>query len=155
MRKFAVLLALGILPSFARADLGINVYGLSYHFDQDKAKELGVDHRVNPGLGVRWRERRTDWDWFADVGFYRDSGRNRAKLAGLGALWHAGEGLRLGGALAYLRSETYNDGKGFIAPLPVIAYDWRAATLNMVVLPKVHQLNNINTLAFWLTFWLP
>jgi len=44
---------------------------------------------------------------------------------------------------------------GTIAPLPVIAYEWRAATLNMVMLPKVHELNDINTFGFWLTLWLP
>src|SRR5689334_21421086 len=108
-----------------RADLGLNLYGLSYHFDQDRARELDVDNQVNPGLGVRWRRVEENWDWFADAGFYRDSGRNTAKLAGIGALWHAGESLRLGGALAALGSDTYNGGKPFIAPLPVVAYDLR------------------------------
>src|SRR5258707_7583488 len=89
----------------AHAELGINVYGLSYHLDQDKAKELGVDNQVNPGLGVRWRERKTDWDWFADAGFYRDSGRHTAKLAGRGALWHANQRVRLRGALPVLHSQ--------------------------------------------------
>ena len=154
MREFALLLGFAIVPAMAHADLGINVYGLSYHLDQDKAKELGVDNQVNPGLGVRWRERKSTWDWFADAGVYRDSGRNTAKLAGAGALWHASERVRLGGALAFLNSNTYNGGKSFIAPLPVVTYEGRPLTLNMVVLPKVHDLNDINTLGFWLTLWL-
>ncbi|HSF47127.1 MAG TPA: hypothetical protein VLA73_02055, partial [Burkholderiales bacterium] len=35
--------------------LGINVYGLSYHFDRDRARELDVDNELNPGLGLRYR----------------------------------------------------------------------------------------------------
>jgi hypothetical protein len=147
--------ALCLYALTGHADLGINVYGLSYHLDQDKAKELGVDNQVNPGLGVRWRERKTNWDWFADAGFYRDSGRHSAKLAGGGALWHATERVRLGGALALLNSKTYNGGKSFIAPLPVAAYELGRVTLNAVYMPKVHELNDINTFGFWLTLWLP
>jgi hypothetical protein len=151
--RFLPLLLLLVATS-CRADLGLNVYGLSWHFDQEKAKELGVDNQVNPGLGVRWRKVEERWDWFADAGFYKDSGSNTAKLAGAGALWHLGESLRLGGALAVLGSDTYNEGKTFIAPLPVAAYETRVATFNMVYLPKARGLNDIHTLGFWLTFWL-
>jgi len=147
-------LVLILISTACRADLGLNVYGLSWHFDQDKAKEIGVDNQVNPGLGVRWRKVEERWDWFADAGFYRDSGRNTATLAGAGALWHVGASARLGGALAVLHSDTYNQGKTFIAPLPVAAWDFRHATLNVVYLPKVHEVNDINTLGFWLTVWL-
>lgn len=40
------------LPLPALVDLGINLYGLSYHFDRSRARELGVDNGFNPGLGV-------------------------------------------------------------------------------------------------------
>jgi hypothetical protein len=142
------------ISTTCRADLGLNLYGLSWHFDQDKARELGVDNQVNPGLGARWRKVEERWDWFADAGFYRDSGRNTAKLAGVGALWHLGESARLGLAAAVLNSDTYNKGKTFVAPLPVAAWEFRHATLNMVYMPKVHEVNDINTLGFWLTVWL-
>ena len=101
-----------------------------------------------------WRKRDASVDWFADTGFYRDSGRNTAKLAGVGGLWHATENLRLGGALALLHSRTYNRGAAFITPLPVAAYELRSVTLNVVYLPKVHALNDINTVGFWATIWL-
>src|SRR5678815_1839127 len=101
-------LVLWLVPLAAHADLGLNVYGLSWHFDQDKAREIGTDNQVNPGLGVRLRKVEERWDWFADAGFYRDSGRNTATLAGAGALWHLGESARLGLALAILHSDTYN-----------------------------------------------
>lgn len=87
----ALLGALGI----ARADIGVNIFGASYHFERDKAKELGLTNEVNPGLGLRWREPwRESFDVFADVGFYRDSARNDAVFAGGGLFWKPTGGLR-------------------------------------------------------------
>ena len=146
---------LTMIPVFSEAgDFGVNVYGASYHFERSRAKQLGLDNEINPGLGVRYRDRLGErFDWFVDAGFYRDSGRNTALVAGPGALWRAGEGLRLGGALAYFHSDSYNGGRAFIAPVPVAAYEWRAVTLNVTYFPKVSSFNEINTLGFWLTFW--
>ena len=115
---------------------------------------MGIDNQVNPGLGLRWRAPRESWDWIADAGFYHDSGRHTAKLAGIGALWHATEGLRLGGALVLLQSKTYNDGTAFIAPAPLAAYEFGRVTFNMVYFPKWHEVNRTNQLGFWLTWWL-
>src|SRR5688572_16091702 len=134
----------------ARAGL---VILLAASFPALAQRELGFDNEVNPGLGVRWRMPREKFNWFLDAGAYRDSGRNTAVLAGGGIFWKATERLRLGGALAFLHSETYNDGDAFIAPLPLLAYEWRAVTANLVYFPKVSGINEINTLGFWLTFW--
>src|SRR5436190_22419533 len=106
-------------PALA-GDFGLNVYGASYHFERSRAKSLGLDSEFNPGLGVRYRAPLNErFDWFFDAGMYRDSGRNTALLAGPGAFWKAGEGLRLGGALAFFNSDSYNRGRAFIAPVPV------------------------------------
>ena len=157
--KWLLLLVVLLLPLGALArdgQWGINLYGLSYHLDRDKAEQLGTDNEFNPGIGVRWRTplARDRWDFFADAGAYHDSGRNTALLAGGGVLWHAGERLRLGGALALFHSDTYNSGRAFVAPLPVLAYEWRRVSLNMVYMPKVRDFNSINTLGFWATVWL-
>jgi hypothetical protein len=139
----------------AHAELGLNVYGLSYHFDRDKAREKGLTHEVNPGLGVRWRAAPSEnFDWFADAGFYRDSAAHTAKLAGVGALWHASERLRLGGAGVLLKSETYNHGKAFIAPVPLAAYETRRATFNLVYFPKWRDVNPTSQVGAWVTLWL-
>jgi len=157
MHRLLLALAL-LLPGAALAQdgqWGLNVYGLSYHFDRDKAKRLGVDNEVNPGLGLRYRmDLNADWQGFLDAGAYRDSGRNTAVYAGGGALYRATERLRLGGALALFHSNTYNNGDPFIAPLPIMAYDFDRVTFNLVYLPKIRDFNHINTLGFWLTVWL-
>ncbi len=152
--RFMLIFLMALPMTVHSGDLGINVYGLSYHFDRDKARELRDDNWFNYGLGARYRLPGEGLDWFFDAGAYHDSGRNTAVLAGAGGFWHATANLRLGAALAFLHSKTYNDGRSFVAPLPVAAYEWRAATLNAVYLPKVHSINDINTLGFWLTVWL-
>lgn len=140
----------------AHADIGLNIYGASYHFDRDKARERGLTHEVNPGLGIRWRAApRETWDVFADAAVYRDSAAHTAKIAGGGALWHATEHLRLGAAVALFKSETYNGGKAFIAPVPLAAYELRRVTFNLVYFPKLREQNPTNQVGAWVTIWLP
>lgn len=157
MKTLLALLAL-LLPAAALAQegqWGLNVYLFSYHFDRDKAKRLGVDTEVNPGLGLRYRKLLdTNVEGFLDAGAYRDSGRNTAVYAAGGALYRVTERLRLGAALALLHSDTYNHGKAFIAPVPLATYDFDRITFNMVYLPKVREFNQINTLGFWATVWI-
>jgi len=147
--------ALTVASGAARADeFGINVYGLSYHFDRDRARALGVDNEVNPGLGVRWKFAEAGrWQFFADAGVFSDSGRNTAALAGAGALWHVAGGFRVGAALAVMHSDTYNDGRTFVAPLPLVAWDLRPATINLTFFPKIERYNDVATVGLWVTLW--
>jgi antimicrobial peptide resistance and lipid A acylation protein PagP len=131
----------------------VNLYGLSYHFERDEAKASGFDNEVNAGLGLRYRVPGQDFDWIIDAGAFRDSRRNTAVLAGGGVLWKATERLRLGAALGIAQSDTYNDGAPFIAPLPLVVYEWRAATLNLAYFPRVPGINDFSTVFFWLTLW--
>jgi hypothetical protein len=141
-------LALGLAAQPAAAELALNVYGASYHFNRDKARELGLTEEFNPGLGVRWRMPN---NVFADAGAYRDSGGRTARFAGAGLLWHAGESLRLGGALALFKSETYNAGNAFVAPVPLAAYETRRFTFNVAFLPRFGDVNQTSQLGFWLS----
>lgn len=149
-RLFAAALAAAALaPHAAIAGIGLNLYGFSYHFDRDRAKALGAGNQLNLGAGLRWRSERGGW--FADIGAYRDSGRNTAKLAGAGYLWELGGRWRIGGALAALDSDTYNRGRAFVAPIPLLAYEAGRATLNFTFFPKIVGMNDINTLGIWIT----
>ena len=152
--RFLVLFLLAMPLEGMAGDWGVNLYGASYHFERSRAKSLGLDNEVNPGLGIRYRAPISERaDWFFDAGLYRDSGRNTALIAGPGAFWKATDGLRLGGALAFFNSDSYNGGRAFVAPVPVAAYDWRRVTLNVTYFPRISSFNEINTLGFWLTFW--
>src|SRR5262245_241246 len=153
-RLFAALLAAAAC-GVARADeFGVNVYGLSYHFDRAQAQAIGADNSVNPGLGFRYRfAERERWQFFADGGVYYDSGRNTATYAGAGALWNVGSGFQAGAALAVFHSDTYNRGRAFIAPLPLLAWDLGPVTLNLTFFPKISNFNDVATLGFWVTLW--
>ena len=146
-----MVIALACLSDSASADVGINVYGLSYHFDRDKARERGLTHEINPGLGLRWRN--GDSPLFADLGIYRDSAARTARFAGAGFLWPAVAQLRLGAGLALFRSDTYNAGKAFIAPVPLAAYETRRVTFNLVYFPKWREQNPTNQVGAWVTLW--
>jgi hypothetical protein len=136
------------------AEFGVNVYGLSRHLERAKARELRVDNEFNPGLGLRYRVPHGEsLDWVFDTGFYRDSGRNSAFIVGAGASWHATAHLRLGGALTFFNSDTYNRGRPAVAPLPLAAWETRSVTFNLTYFPKVREINEVNTLGFWLTLW--
>jgi hypothetical protein len=144
-----------LMPSVALAgDIGVNLYGLSYHFERGRARDIGVDNEVNPGLGLRYRIPHSERvEWFLDGGAYRDSGRNTAVYAGGGAFWKPTRQFGAGIALAAFESDTYNRGRAFVAPIPIVSYDFGVASLNMAYLPKIADLNDINTLAFWITLW--
>ena len=140
-------------PCAAQGQLGLNVYGFSYHLDREEAESRGQDSEVNPGLGLRYRMPGDNFDSFLDGGIYRDSARNIGVYAGGGVFWKPTERLRIGGAVGVFKSDTYNDGEAFVAPVPVIAYEWRRVTLNVVYIPKIESLDTLNTVGFWLTLW--
>ena len=155
MRRYLFAVALTSLPPAASADLGINFYGASYHFDRARARELAVDNEINPGIGLRYRTKHSErMDWIFDVGGYRDSGRNTALVAGAGTLFRVTEHLRLGGALVLFNSDTYNQGKTLLAPLPLAAIDTEAMTFNFFYTPSLSHHNDVATLGFWVTWWI-
>lgn len=131
----------------------MHLYGLSYHFERARAREAGLTNEVNAGLGLRYRLPREDYDWVFDAGAFRDSARNTAVLAGAGLVWKPTMRVRLGAALVLMESDTYNGGDPFIAPIPAVAYEWRALSANLAYSPKIGGVNDVNTLLFWLTVW--
>jgi hypothetical protein len=102
---------------------------LSYHFERARAKEHNLGNEFNPGLGVRYRTAlNQSFDGFADAGVYYDSGRNTAAVAGAGLFRKASEGLCPGGGLA-------------------------SVTFNVAYAPRLGNVNMVNVLDFWLTFF--
>jgi hypothetical protein len=151
----ALLLFLVVAASHAGAgELGVNLYGLSYHFEHERAKETGLDNTVNPGVGVRYLiGENQSLRWFADAGIYRDSSNGTAKLAGAAVHWKVTGSLGLGGALVAFHGPAYNQGRTFVTLLPVVSYELKPVTLNLFYAPKLRELNEINTLGFWVTVW--
>lgn len=152
-----MLLAVASLPATAASagDWGINVYGLSYHWDRSLARQNDWDNEFNPGLGVRYRL--GSWlkaDAIIDAGAYHDSGRNTAVYAATGLLWPLDKDKRfnLGVALTAFHSDTYNQGDPFIAPIPLFSLRFEKVVLNLTHFPKIGNLNEVHTTAMFFTF---
>ena len=88
---------------------------------------------------------------FAEAGYFRDSGSHVAKLAGVGYQFKYGEHWRLGGALVGVHSPTYNNGRFFVAPLPILTYDLGAVKLNAIYIPKYGDYNQFAVYGFYFT----
>ena len=154
IRTVALTLAMASAVPTASAEWGVNLYGLSYHWERDTAEENDWDNEFNPGLGLRY----TFGEWlnasaFADAGAYYDSGRNTAVYGAAGLLWPLDrEGrFNLGAALTAFHSDTYNNGDAFIAPIPLLALRFDHVTVNFTHFPKVSDFNSVNTTAMFLT----
>jgi hypothetical protein len=118
------------------------VYGVSYHPDRHGARRSGLDNQINLGVGLNYTVGESERGvYFVEAGFYRDSGRRLAKLAGLGYQYKVGTRWRVGGALLGVQSETYNAGTPFIAPLPIATYDLGKVKLNALFAPHYGRAN--------------
>lgn len=151
-----ILLALSLTAPLALAgELGLNLYGLSHHWEREEARRIGTDHEFNPGLGLRYGLDGTTLcaTPFLEAAAYRDSGAKTAIYAALGCKgWELARGVRLGGALAAFHSDTYNRGDPFIAPVPLLTWEVGKVTLNVTHFLKLKGFNDINTTGFFLTF---
>jgi hypothetical protein len=88
---------------------------------------------------------------FVEAGFYEDSGSHLAKLAGLGYQYKLGRRWRLGGALTAIQSQTYNGGNLFVAPIPILTYDFGALKLNALYIPRYGEYNKYAVFGFYLS----
>jgi hypothetical protein len=131
--------------------LDLNVYGLSYHPDREAVHRLDLDNEFNPGLAIHYELLNNSRGiTFAEAGAYEDSGRSLAMFAGLGYQFKLGEHWRVGGALALMNSETYNDGTTFVGMIPLITYDFGRIKLNAAYFPKFGHYNRIAAFGLYL-----
>jgi len=115
-------------------------------------RRSGLDNEVNLGLGLNYAfHEDARGIGFVEAGFYRDSGRHLATLAGAGYQIKLGERWRLGGALAAIHSQTYNRGRAFIAPLPILTYDLGRVKLNATYVPRFGDYNQFAVFGFYFT----
>jgi hypothetical protein len=88
---------------------------------------------------------------FAEIGAYQDSGSNLAKFAALGYQFKFGKRFRIGGALAVVHSQTYNEGVAFVGMIPLVTYDLGRVKLNAVYYPKFGHYNEVAAFGFYIS----
>jgi hypothetical protein len=130
----------------------LDLYGLSYHTNRSGVHAAHLDNEVNPGLGLKYEfSGDARGAGFVEAGVYRDSGRHSAAMAGPGYQLKLGERWRAGAALLLFHSSTYNHGRPFIAPIPILSYDFGRARLNAVYAPRVTDINEFAVFGFYLS----
>jgi hypothetical protein len=109
-----------------------------------------LDNELNLGLGLNY-ELHSDalGVAFFEGGFYEDSGRNWAKVAGPGYQFKLGKEWRAGAALLLIHSQTYNSGRAFVAPIPLLTYDLGAVKLNAIYVPRFRPYNEFAVFGFY------
>jgi len=143
-----------IPPPDLRSNFSVQVYGFSHHTDREGVRSDGLDNEVNSGVGLNYAFH-TDSRGvgFVEAGFYRDSGDKVATLGGIGYQYRLGKYWRLGGALVGIQSETYNHGRFFVAPLPILTFDFGYLKLNTMYVPAYGDYNKYAVYGFY--FSLP
>jgi len=140
----------------AEERLLLEVYGLSYHTDRAGVHAAHLDNERNPGLGLKYEFGGDPGGiGFVEGGVYKDSGSRWTSIAGPGYQLKLGERWRAGGALLFFDSPTYNHGRPFVAPIPIVSYDFGLARLNAVYAPRVPDLNEFAVFGFYLSIPLP
>jgi hypothetical protein len=141
-----------------RLKLNLHIFGLSYHPDREGSRVSHIDNELNYGLGLNHQFYGDDRGVaVVEVGFFKDSGSNWAKFAGVGYQFKLDDRWRFGADLLVLHSETYNRGNTFIAPIPRLTYDIGkpdAVRLNAVYIPKLSDINLFAVFALYVTVQL-
>ncbi len=159
-RKFvqmlAVLFALSAVAVAAHAAgergprLNLSLYGLSYHPDREGTRRSDLNNELNLGIGLNYTLRENEHRiTFVEAGFFRDSGRHTATLAGFGYQYKVSEHWRLGGALVSVYSPTYNEGRIAFAVLPVVTYDFGRFKVNAMYAPRIRGYNRFAVFGFY------
>ena len=128
------------------------MYGLAYHPDREAVHRLHLDNEVNLGVGLHYDFRDNERGvTFAEIGAYEDSGSHLAKFVSLGYQFKFGERWKIGGAVAVVQSQTYNDGVTFLGMFPLVTYDAGPVKLNAVYFPKFGEFNEVAAFGFYIS----
>jgi len=142
-------------------ELGINVYGLSLHYQSDFYVDNGQRKKwneYNRGGGLQYIFSETKWHlFFTEGGIFEDSFENTTKYIAVGYRLKFTDSFSAGGAMVIF--DTKSDYES-VTPLPMISYRFktvpflRNVALNITWLPDVDRRNKDSALAGYLTFYV-
>jgi len=135
----------------ARAEVGINVYGLSHHLKNPLNEEL---REFNPGLGLQWTFSRAGRGSLeGNVGIYQDSYGHANHHLSLGGRVRVAGPIELGLQMINASSSSFNGGEPILTPYPFVAARLPGATLNLAYIPEVQSINAMPSLATFVTIY--
>lgn len=122
-------------------EIGINVYGLSYHPNQKDSSGKTLNE-LNPGLGMNYIFYEKPRNIFQfDAGIFKNSGRETAKYIGAAYRYKFGRGFSGGAEFVYFHSATYNNGDPTFGVFPMASYRRNPFTFTLLYLPRYRNIN--------------
>lgn len=145
--------ALILVPARSEAvELGINVYGLSYH--PDRTDILGHPfNEYNPGLGLNLVVAdHPKTIAFVEGGLFIDSFEQEAKYISFGYQYKITRFLRLGINTGLYQTRSVNYGNAIIAPVPMASLHLGITTFNFIYFPSFGGINWYDSIGAYATF---
>lgn len=122
-------------------EIGINVYGLSYHPNRKDSRGKALNE-LNPGLGLNYIIYEKPRNIFQfDAGIFKNSGRETAKYIGAAYRYKFGRGFSGGGEFVYFHSSTYNNGDATFGVFPMASYRRNPFSFTLLYLPRYKNIN--------------
>jgi hypothetical protein len=132
--------------AFAEGTNNIVINGLSKHFDVTESSFPNGVNENNFGLGYEYNfEKSPDQsiEWLLNTGFFKDSLNGTAVYAGGAGLIKVMQldsvHLKLGIEASGFYSSEYNQGRPFLALMPIMNVGTDKFSLNITVIPKISQ----------------
>ncbi len=145
-------LSIGAASIGSAAELGVNIYGLSHHFDRRDVSGYKFNER-NYGLGADINLYQSGANIvFGDLGIFNDSYRYTAKYCSMGYKRKLISGLTLGAVLGIYDSESI--GGTVLAPAPYASLRVSRLEVSCLYLMAAEGINNYPSLGFYGTIHL-
>ena len=132
--------------AFAEGTNNIVINGISKHFDVTESSFPNGVNEKNFGLGYEYNfEKSPDQsiEWLVNTGFFKDSLSGTAVYAGgaglIKVLQLDSVHLKFGIEASGFYSSEYNQGRPFVALMPIMNVGTDKISLNITIIPKVSQ----------------
>jgi hypothetical protein len=147
IRLTLICLAFFTQLAFADGSSSIVINGTSKHFDVTETSFPNGVNEKNFGLGYEFNfEKSPDKsiEWVVNTGFFKDSLNGTALYAGGAGLINVVQldsvHLKLGIEASGFYSSEYNQGRPFVALMPIFNLGTDKISVNITIIPKVTQL---------------
>lgn len=130
------------------SEIGIDIYGRSYHYKNLFEKNIQNYNETNPGIGLRYTFYNLEQTFFSlHLGGYQDSLRNETKYFAINWQYSLFSFFSVGLALTYFDTESYRLN---MAPLPNASFRFHNIALNFIWFPDPKE----PCIAISITFFL-
>jgi len=152
MIKFVLISLLILFSESNSQEIGINLYGLSYHIQRETSDNKDFNE-LNYGIGMRYslnKDKRMEL--FIDSGFFKDSSAKLAKYMGFGLQFSLFNTFNIGFLGLIYQSKMINQGAPIVGAVPLISFSFKNICINSIIIPKIKNLVDYDSIGFYLTY---